>query len=138
MCRGTLSYNTSRHSRFSLSPSLTCTNICIQRTYLFRYFLYFYFIVFFCIFFLTLESYLFSYTLQIAKNQQRDREREREMRKREISRGSVAPSGSATPFSRLDAISTLVPSCSQPLLLVTSQFVLLCRSYQRTFYFPPN
>ena len=33
---------------------------------------------------------------------------------------SVAPSGSATPFSRLDAVSTLVPSCSQPRLSVTS------------------
>ena len=32
----------------------------------------------------------------------------------------VAPSGSATPFSRLDAVSTLVPSCSQPRLSVTS------------------
>ena len=32
----------------------------------------------------------------------------------------VAPSGSATPFSRLDAVSTLVSSCSQPRLLVTS------------------
>ena len=31
----------------------------------------------------------------------------------------VAPSGSATPFSRLDAVSTLVPSCSQPRLSVT-------------------
>ena len=33
---------------------------------------------------------------------------------------TVAPSGSATPFSRLDAVSTLVPSCSQPRLSVTS------------------
>ena len=32
----------------------------------------------------------------------------------------VAPSGSAAPFSRLDAVSTLVPSCSQPRLSVTS------------------
>ena len=32
----------------------------------------------------------------------------------------VAPSGSAAPFSRLDAVSTLVSSCSQPRLLVTS------------------
>ena len=51
---------------------------------------------------------------------EREREREREMRKREISRGSVAPSGSVTPFSRLDAVSALVSSCSQPRLLVTS------------------
>ena len=43
MCRGTLSYNTSRHSRFSLSPSLTCTNICIYRTYLFLYFFLYFF-----------------------------------------------------------------------------------------------
>ena len=35
-------------------------------------------------------------------------------------RSCVAPSGSATPFSRLDAVSTLVPSCSQPRLSVTS------------------
>ena len=34
--------------------------------------------------------------------------------------GHVAPSGSATPFSRLDAVSTSVPSCSQPRLSVTS------------------
>ena len=33
---------------------------------------------------------------------------------------TVAPSGSASPFSRLDAVSTLVPSCSQPRLSVTS------------------
>ena len=33
---------------------------------------------------------------------------------------TVAPSGSATPFSRLDAVSTLVPSCSQRRLSVTS------------------
>ena len=33
---------------------------------------------------------------------------------------TVAPSGSATPFSRLDAISTLEFSCSQLRLLVTS------------------
>ena len=33
---------------------------------------------------------------------------------------AVAPSGSAAPFSRLDAVSTLVPSCSQPRLSVTS------------------
>ena len=59
------------------------------------------------------------------------------MRKREISRGSVAPSGSASPFSRLDAVSTFVSSCSQPRLSVTSQFVLLCRSYQRTFCLHP-
>ena len=37
-----------------------------------------------------------------------------------ISKYGVAPSGSATPFSRLDAVSTLVSSCSQPRLLVTS------------------
>ena len=42
------------------------------------------------------------------------------MRKRVISRGSVAPSGSATPLSRLDAVSTFVSSCSQPRLLVTA------------------
>jgi hypothetical protein len=35
-------------------------------------------------------------------------------------RNAVAPSGSATPFSRLDAVSTLAPSCSQPRLSVTS------------------
>ena len=33
---------------------------------------------------------------------------------------AVAASGSATPFSRLYAVSTLVSSCSQPRLLVTS------------------
>ena len=38
----------------------------------------------------------------------------------ERSDAAVAPSGSATPFSRLDAVSTLVPSCSQPRLSVTS------------------
>ena len=32
----------------------------------------------------------------------------------------VAPSGSAIPLSRLDAVSMLVSSCSQPRLLGTS------------------
>ena len=42
-----------------------------------------------------------------------------------LSSDGVAPSGSATPFCRLDAVSTLVPSCSQPRLSVTALQKLL-------------
>jgi hypothetical protein len=55
--------------------------------------------------------------------QDKDKERQSSVRRvvgKAVLDTAVAPSGTATPFSRLDAVSTLVPSCSQPRLSVTS------------------